>query len=133
MGIVKYKTRLGDSGLPEVVKEESYEWDEMILDSPDKVEKMMKSVFRIHKETEEYLYEICFNAKMKPIAVFEVSHGTANASLVSPREVYQKALLVGAVYAMVVHNHPSGDAAPSESDNKAAERLKKAGALIGVE
>lgn len=133
MEIAKYKTRFGDSGLPEVIKEESYEWDEMILDSPDKVEKMMKSVFRIHKETEEYLYEICFNAKMKPIAVFEVSHGTVNSSLVSPREVYQKAILVGAVYAMVVHNHPSGDASPSESDDKAAERLKKAGALIGVD
>lgn len=131
--IAKYKTRFGDSGLPETIKEESYELDEMILDSPDKVEKMMKSVFRLHKETEEYLYEICFNAKMKPIAVFEVSHGTVNASLVSPREVYQKALLVGAVYVMVVHNHPSGDVTPSREDNKVVEKLKEAGKLIGVD
>ena len=133
MEIVKYKTRFGDSGLPEVVKEEAYEWDEMILNSPDKVEKMMKSVFRLHKETEEYLYEICFNARMKSIAVFEVSHGTVNASLVSPREVYQKALLGGAVYVMVAHNHPSGDPAPSEEDDKIAEKLKEAGALIGID
>lgn len=34
MEIAKYKTRFGDSVLPEVVKEEAYEWDEMILDSP---------------------------------------------------------------------------------------------------
>lgn len=131
--IAKYKTRLGDSGLPETVKEELYEWDEKILDSPDKVERMMKSVFQLHKETEEYLYEICFNAKMKPIAVFEVSHGTVNASLVSPREVYQKALLVGAVYVIAVHNHPSGDATPSKKDNKVVEELKEAGKLIGVD
>lgn len=133
MEIAKYKTRFGDFVLPEVVKEEAYEWDEMILDSPDKVERMMKSVFQLHKETEEYLYEICFNAKMKPIAVFEVSHGTVNASLVSPREVYQKALLVGAVYVIAVHNHPSGDATPSKKDDKVTEELKEAGKLIGVD
>lgn len=133
MEIAKYKTMMNETGLPEVVMEQSYEWDERILDSPDKVFQLMKQVFQLHRETEEYLYEVCFNAKMKPIAVFEISHGTVNGSLISPREFFQKALLVGAVHVMAVHNHPSGDASPSREDDSVVERLKEAGKLMGVD
>ena len=37
------------------------------------------------------------------------------------------------MYVMVAHNHPSGDPAPSEEDDKIAEKLKEAGALIGID
>lgn len=133
MKITRYKTMMDENGLPELIKERSYESNERILDRPDKVFNVMRGVFQLHKETEEYLYEICLNAKMKPIAVFEISHGTVNGSLVSPREFFQKALLVGAVSVVAAHNHPSGDASPSREDDSVVERLKEAGKLIGVD
>lgn len=133
MEIVKYKTLMDTSGIPKLVVEQSYEWGERIINSPDKVVAMIKQLFHLHRETEEFVYLICFNTRLKPIAVFEISHGTVNSSLLSPREFFQKALLAGAVKVMAIHNHPSGDTSPSREDDLMAKKLKKAGSLIGVD
>ena len=61
MRITKYKTTLSEERLPELVKEHTYNSKLDILDNAEKVTKFMKDVFQIHKETEEYVYEICFN------------------------------------------------------------------------
>lgn len=132
MKIAKYKTTLSEERLPELVKEHTYNSKMDILDNAEKVTKFMKDVFQIHKETEEYVYEICFNSAMKPIAVFEVSHGTINQSILRPREFYQKALLVGAANVIAIHNHPSGDTTPSRQDIMISKRLEEAGEMIGI-
>lgn len=76
---------------------------------------------------------ICMNTKNKVIGVFELSHGTVNASLVSPREAFQKALLANAVSVIFMHNHPSGDPKPSREDVEVTKRLSEAGKILGVE
>ena len=88
---------------------------------------------RIHEEPEEYMYMICMNTKNKIIGVFEISHGSVNSSIVSPREVFQKALLANAVSIIVMHNHPSGDPTPSREDVEVTKRLVEAGKIVGVE
>lgn len=60
------------------------------------------------------------------------SIGTANASLVHPREVFQAAIMVGAVAIIVAHNHPSGDPSPSAEDRAVTERLVSAGKILGI-
>ena len=45
-----------------------------------------------------------------------LSIGTIDAALVSPREIFLQALRVGAVSFLLLHNHPSGDPAPSRED-----------------
>ncbi len=37
------------------------------------------------------------------------------------------------VYAIFVHNHPSGDPQPSEDDIKLTKRLVEAGSIVGIE
>jgi len=37
------------------------------------------------------------------------------------------------VYAIFVHNHPSGDPQPSEDDIKLTERLNEAGVIVGID
>ena len=76
---------------------------------------------------------ICMNTKNKIIGVFEISHGSVNSSIVSPREVFQKALLANAVSIIVMHNHPSGDCTPSREDIEVTKRLVEAGKIVGVE
>lgn len=133
MELVKYKTMQGDSRIPQLIKENCYCSTRDGMNSPKKIVSAMEEVFQIHRETEEYLYEICLDTKAKPIAIFEISHGTVNCSLASPREYYQKALLIGAVTTVVVHNHPSGDCIPSREDEKITARLKEAGKLMGIQ
>jgi DNA repair protein RadC len=58
--------------------------------------------------------------------------GTANSCPVHPREVYQRAILVGATALLVSHNHPSGTREPSEEDLRVTKSLKSAGELLGI-
>jgi len=60
------------------------------------------------------------------------SQGTLTASLVHPREVFRPALREGAAALVLVHNHPSGDPAPSPEDREVTRRLVRAGVLLGI-
>ena len=61
-----------------------------------------------------------------------VSQGTLTASLVHPREVFRAAIRRAAAALVLVHNHPSGDPAPSAEDRQVTDRLVKAGELLGI-
>ncbi|MGN0161616.1 MAG: DNA repair protein RadC [Lachnospiraceae bacterium] len=63
---------------------------------------------------------------------YEVSVGTVNASIASPREIFIEAFHVEAVNFILVHNHPSGNPMPSEEDLKLTAVLKKTGEMIGI-
>jgi DNA repair protein RadC len=58
--------------------------------------------------------------------------GTANSAQIHPREIYQVAVLTGAVAVIVAHNHPSGPALESSADRQTTQRLKEAGKLLGI-
>ena len=58
--------------------------------------------------------------------------GSLTASVIHPRELFQKALLEGAAACILVHNHPSGDPAPSEEDIALTKQLRDAGNLLGI-
>jgi DNA repair protein RadC len=61
-----------------------------------------------------------------------VSPGTLSASLVHPREVLGPALRVGAAALILVHNHPSGDPAPSGEDLRLTRQLVEGARLIDL-
>ena len=73
------------------------------------------------------------NTKNRIIGVFEISHGSVNSSIVSAREVFQKALLANAVSILLMHNHPSGDPSPSREDIEVTKRLVEAGKILNVQ
>lgn len=133
--MVKYKTKLTENKRVELEKEVTKNCPDLSykITSPDDAAAIGETFMRIHEEPEEYMYMICMNTKNKVIGVFEISHGTVNSSLVTPREVFQKALLANAVSIILMHNHPSGDSTPSREDIEATKRLVEAGKVIGVE
>ena len=61
-----------------------------------------------------------------------VSRGTVNASCATPREIYIEALRFRACGIILLHNHPSGDPAPSREDCLFTERVREAGKLMGI-
>lgn len=67
--------------------------------------------------------------KGKPV---EVSSGLLDASLVHPREVFREAIRSAAAAVVLVHNHPSGDAAPSNEDICVTRQLVEAGRVIDI-
>jgi DNA repair protein RadC len=62
-----------------------------------------------------------------------VSDGTLTSSLVHPREVFRSAIKEASASVLFVHNHPSGDPAPSRDDIAITERLVETGKIIGIE
>ena len=116
----------------QLVRESGHNYRGEVTNSPESVVRLMNRVFQLGHRAEEYCYLLCFNTKSKLLGVFEVSHGTVNASLLSTREIFMRALLIGAVHVIVVHNHPSGDPTPSNDDISTSRKIKDAGQLLGV-
>jgi DNA repair protein RadC len=59
--------------------------------------------------------------------------GTIDHTPLYPREVIKRALEVGASALIIVHNHPSGDPTPSQSDIDVTLKVCQAAALLGIE
>ena len=79
----------------------------------------------------EALKLLLLNMKTKLIGESELSLGTINTTLVSPREVFAEALRRNAAAVILLHNHPSGDPTPSREDVLATRRVIDAGKIIG--
>ncbi len=134
MRINTYKTMLEpDTRKLCAVKEKSCNYSkEQKLDSPRKIVEMLNSVYSLNLQTEEYLYMICFDSKMKVLGVFEVSHGSIKCSYAGNREIFIKALLTNCSNIVLAHNHVSGESNPSRDDYSVCENVKKAGSLLGI-
>jgi DNA repair protein RadC len=76
---------------------------------------------------------ICLNTKHMVLAVEEVTRGTLNESLFHPREALRPAVSRQAYAVILVHNHPSGNTAPSTADLQVTRRMKEAAALLQIE
>ena len=133
--MTKYTTKLTENKRVTLEKEVTKNCPDLTyaIKSPDDAVSVGMDFMRIHEEPGENMYMICMNTKNKVIGVFEISHGTVNASLVTPREVFQKALLANAVSIILMHNHPSGDSTPSRQDIEITKRLTEAGKIVGID
>lgn len=66
------------------------------------------------------------------IELRELFRGTIDGAAVYPREVVKAALACNAAAVVLVHNHPSGLAQPSEADKAITARLRNALGLIEI-
>jgi DNA repair protein RadC len=87
---------------------------------------------QLRHETKEKLMLAMFDGKNHFLGDEVISVGTVNASLVSPREIFLKALEKKAVYIIMLHNHPSGDPSPSKEDERVTYLVAKSGELLGI-
>lgn len=99
--------------------------------SPQSIAEYYMEDFR--HDTREKLMVVMLDTKLRKISDEVISTGTVNASIVSPREIFVSALKAEAVYIVLIHNHPSGDATPSQNDIEATRRILAAGKLIGIQ
>ena len=85
-----------------------------------------------HQE-QEVLMLAMLNSRGKLLKDQIISKGTVRASLISPREIFIEAVRNQAVSILLLHNHPSGIPDPSRDDILLTQRVRKAGALLGIE
>jgi DNA repair protein RadC len=96
------------------------------------IRRILRRLDRLDRD-KEHFFVISLNTKNKVKFVELVSIGTANSSLVHPREVFRRCIIRGASAAIVCHNHPSGESEPSEEDINITKRLVEAGKIVGIE
>lgn len=84
-----------------------------------------------HKNQEELIL-LMLNGKNRRIGELVISRGTVNASIITPREIFLEAFRHHAVSIVLLHNHPSGDPAPSEEDHILTIRVWEVGELMGL-
>lgn len=80
----------------------------------------------------EVFITLLLDTKLKLIKEVKVSEGTLNQSLIHPREVFKEAVKESAYAVILIHNHPSGDPAPSEQDIEITKKLKKASEILEI-
>jgi DNA repair protein RadC len=80
----------------------------------------------------EVFLAVLLDVKHRPLREERVSVGVLDGSLIHPREVFVAAVRERAAAVILVHNHPSGDPAPSGQDREVTRRLRSAGGILGI-
>ncbi|SMR82492.1 DNA repair protein RadC [Aliiroseovarius halocynthiae] len=84
-----------------------------------------------HRDTEQFRV-LFLDRKNVLIADEEQAKGTVDHVPVYPREVVKRALELNASALILVHNHPSGDPTPSESDIQMTAQVHDAAKALGI-
>ena len=101
-----------------------------IIRSPEAVSKLFHSI--LPNNVQEHFVAVYLDGSHTPIGYSVVHTGTANQSVVHPRDVFQRAVMLGSVSIVVGHNHPSGNLDLSAEDVQITEKLKDAGKILGI-
>lgn len=132
MRINFYEAIQSKDGRTVLVKEKTVNYETGKLNSAENIVLMMHKLLNIGRMAEEHCYMIGMNSTGKILGIFFISKGTVNNSLITPREVYMRALLIGAVQIILCHNHPSGNVLPSNTDTKLTQKIKEAGEMLYI-
>lgn len=101
-----------------------------VLNAPAAVRDCLRIHFAGHER--ESFVALFLDAQHRLIVLDELFQGTLTQTSVYPREVVKAALKVNAAAVIFAHNHPSGLADPSASDQLLTTALKSALALVDV-
>ena len=133
MKINFYTLEKNEEGHPVMVAEPwKYQVDENCqFDNPKRIVNLVEEI-GLSNKMEEYLYLLCLDSRLHFLGFCEVSHGAADYSVIDSKSIFQRALLLGAVKIILIHNHPSGNPAPSKQDIECTKKISKAGELLDI-
>lgn len=103
---------------------------DLCLKEPSSIAYYYMEVLR--HETREIMMVAMFDSKSNLLGDEIISIGTASNSLISPREIFIKALEYHALKIVLLHNHPSGSPTPSECDIRVTGRIRESGEVLGI-
>lgn len=80
----------------------------------------------------EHLVAVLVDTKLRPTGYHVVSVGSLNEAIAHPREIMRAAVVASAYGIILMHNHPSGDSAPSEADRRVTLKVRDAADLLQI-
>ena len=100
------------------------------LDTPELIHALLGAEMRALSR--ESLRIVLLDTQLQLMRIEEISNGSLNESVAHPREIFRPALIYAAYAIVVVHNHPSGNPAPSDADHRLTRRLAEAATLLQI-
>ena len=113
-----------------LVRDGSITTDRKTIKTPDDAYQILKSYFC--NLPNEHFVALLLDTKNHVRVFSPVSIGSLNASIVHPRELFQRAILGNCASVLLAHNHPSGDPTPSPEDVELSRKLCEAGKLLDI-
>jgi DNA repair protein RadC len=96
------------------------------------VVRVARPIFAELDADKEHFLLLALNNKNRVNGYKVISTGSLTATLIRPADVYSAALHLAAAAVVFVHNHPSGDPAPSQEDVEITRRLKQCGEMLAI-
>jgi DNA repair protein RadC len=101
-----------------------------VISNPESLIKWLQ--YEIGSRDQEYFMAVFLNVKNEVINYEIISKGTADSSLVHPRDVFKQAIKNNTNKIIIAHNHPSNNCNPSKADLVTTTRLVDSGNLLGI-
>ncbi len=101
-----------------------------LLDTPQRVFDAFGKEFMALRQ--ESLRVLLLDAKLRLIRAEEITRGSVSECMAHPREIFRQAMIHSAYAVVVLHNHPSGDPAPSAADIRITRSLREAASLLQI-
>jgi DNA repair protein RadC len=103
---------------------------DIVLDHPQRVYEFIGS--ELQALSYESVRLVLLTTKLTLLRAEEIFRGSLNECTAAPRDILKKALIHSAHAFILIHNHPSGDPAPSDADRRLTRRLREASETMGL-
>ena len=97
--------------------------------TPEDVARVCSDICNLAQECFQVL---CVDSRNNLLDRSMASLGLADATLVHSREVFRRAIEVGAAAIILAHNHPSGESMPSAEDIRITKQMVDAGKILDI-
>ncbi|MEY8434717.1 DNA repair protein RadC [Streptococcus hyointestinalis] len=111
------------------IQDSEYKRADQILSSQQLARRMM---LELSDSKQEHLIALYLDTQNRIIEQKTIFIGTVRRSVAEPREILYYACKNMATSLIIVHNHPSGSATPSQNDKKFTEKIQAACQMIGI-
>lgn len=103
---------------------------EIKITKPSDVANLLNGEMKFEKQ--EKVKVLLLNTKNILVSIKEVVTGETNFAQVTPKQILAEPVKMQVGKIILVHNHPSGDPTPSESDIELTKRVIDAGNILGI-
>lgn len=100
------------------------------ITGPEDVATFFRSV--MPDNSREHLIALYLSSSHEVASYSIIATGTANSAQMHARELFQRAIVSGAVAIILSHNHPGGQTKPSDHDRRLTKEMHEAGELLKI-
>ncbi len=100
------------------------------IEGPEDVARYAMPSLRYQQK--EHFLVMLLDVRNRILAMPTISVGNLTSSIAHPREIFREAIRHSAAGIILIHNHPSGDPAPSREDIQLTKQMIKAGEIMGI-